>query len=435
MTFSTAALSTGLAQDEISLAPILYDSTPPKNPVESLRQQLLDVAALEADKPESNAVWERHPRFGYLPKLLESLDISPATQTLVFSKTSMQFRNITPRFPRALYFNDNTYIGSVRGSTMLEIAVTEPQLGTVFYTLNSSENGPVILRDRGECLSCHQNARTQRVPGLVVRSVYPDNTGQPIFRAGSFTTDHRSPFSERWGGWYVTGYHGAAPHMGNLVFDDAKLRQGEGEASGKPVALERTVDLDRYLAKSSDVVALMALQHQTQMHNALIAASFDGRRAEHSDGIMNRALERPTEYRSDSSKRRVVSYGERVVQHLLYHEEAEFPTGVNGDSEFRAHFSARARRDPQGRSLRDFDLEKRLFRYPCSYLIYSSEFDQLPDPVHDYVVNRLWRILNEKESEQDLDLATFENLSSVDRTAIREILKETKPQLFKGVKR
>ena len=48
---------------------------------------------------------------------------------------------------------------------------------------------------------------------------------------------------------------------------------------------------------------------------------------------------------------------------------------------FAEQFSARGPFDRNGRTLRQFDLKRRLFRHPCSYLIHSDAFDALPTPV------------------------------------------------------
>jgi hypothetical protein len=68
------------------------------------------------------------------------------------------------------------------------------------------------------------------------------------------------------------------------------------------------------------------------------------------------------------------------------------------------------------------DLNHRLLRYPCSYLIYSAEFNALPDLCRDFVYRRMWEVLSGTDKSDD-----FRNLSDSDRSAIREILAETKP--------
>ena len=93
---------------------------------------------------------------------------------------------------------------------------------------------------------------------------------------------------------------------------------------------------------------------------------------------------------------------------------------MKGTSDFAAEFAARGPFDSHGRSLRQFDLQRRLFRYPCSFLIYSDAFMAMPDGVK----SRVWKRLDEILSGADMS-AKFAHLSPEDRDAIREILLET----------
>jgi hypothetical protein len=112
------------------------------------------------------------------------------------------------------------------------------------------------------------------------------------------------------------------------------------------------------------------------------------------------------------------------VKYLLFRGEAPLTAKLQGTSSFADEFAARGLRDPQGRSLRDFDLQRRLFKYPCSYLIYSRPFDELPVEMKDFVLRRLWEVLSGADQSKD-----FAHLSDEDRSAIREILLATKPDL------
>jgi hypothetical protein len=96
---------------------------------------------------------------------------------------------------------------------------------------------------------------------------------------------------------------------------------------------------------------------------------------------------------------------------------------VVAESAFAREFAARGPFDSKHRSLREFDLNKRIFRYPCSYLVYSDAFDSLPAPAKSYVYRRLLEILSSRDDDD------FETLSAQDRRAILEILLETKPGL------
>jgi hypothetical protein len=109
------------------------------------------------------------------------------------------------------------------------------------------------------------------------------------------------------------------------------------------------------------------------------------------------------------------------------------PSKVEGTSGFAEKFSSEGPKDSQGRSLRQFDLQRRLMKYPCSYMIYSSAFDALPDDLKDATYARMWRILSGEERGK-----RYAGLALEDRRAIVEILRETKrrlPDYFQAVTR
>ncbi|MBR9803391.1 hypothetical protein GYB59_17635 [bacterium] len=407
--------STQAQLDEYNEPPISYETAEVDDAVAQLARKL-EAGEIELDY---NGEW------GYLEAVLDALDIPASSQTLVFSKTSLQRSRIAPRRPRAIYFNDDVYVGYCQNGDVLELAAADPQQGAIFYTLDqSSGKFPKFIRDRGHCLSCHASHRTQKVPGFVIRSVFPNESGTPEFGSGTFTTDHTSPFTERWGGWYVTGTHGDMRHMGNTFFNQAE-GDLEREAGANRTELSEFLDTDHYLTGHSDIVALMVLEHQTQMHNAFAWASYENRRAVHLDGIMNKALDRPDDHRSDSTGRRIASAGDNILKHLLFTNEFALTSPVQGTSSFTKDFAARGPFDSQGRSLRQFDLKTRMFKYPCSFLIYSRAFDALPQETKTYVTVRLHNILTGKDDSED-----FAHLTPADRQAILEILQETKPDLW-----
>ncbi len=136
---------------------------------------------------------------------------------------------ISPRVPRALYFNDKVFVGWVKGGDVVELASVDPRQGVIFYTLGQEQVATPRVVRRDECLQCHASGGLLGVPDVVVRSVYPDRTGMPLFQAGTFITDHRSPLKQRWGGYYVSGTHGSQTHMGNVVYEDSETsRAGNG---------------------------------------------------------------------------------------------------------------------------------------------------------------------------------------------------------------
>ena len=401
---------------DIERPPINYSSATPDNPVSRL-QDLLN---------SGNTVLTYEEDHGYLASILFQLGISPESQILVFSKTSFQPQKISPYRPRAVYFGDDVYVGWVQQGDVLEISTVDPQLGAVFYTLKQEvTKTPSFVRDRGQCITCHASSRTSNVPGHLVRSVYPAQSGQPRFDAGTFTTDYRSPLLERWGGWYVTGTHGKQRHMGNVIARDRENPENlDVEAGATVTDLRDLLNTSSYLSSHSDIVALMVLEHQIRMHNLITQASFESRSACHYDRIMNEALQRPLDQRSESTIRRIDAAVEELVDCLLFVDEYHLQDPVHGTSLFTEKFSARGPRDSQGRSLYQLDLSQRLMKYPCSYLIYSEPFAGMPAVTKQQVYQRLFDILSGTDTHNK-----YVHLTSADRQTILEILRDTKTDL------
>lgn len=413
---------TASAQVEFEREPILYHERERNDPIARLQKRI--------DAGETTLEFD--PEHGYLPAVLRELKVPESSQMLVFSKTSFQLRRISAARPRAVYFSDDVYVGWVQHGDVVEVSAVDPVLGGVFYTLaQEPSESPQFIRDKGQCLSCHASSRTQGVPGHLVRSVFAGKDGQPQFGSGTYTTDQRSPFENRWGGWYVTGTHGEMRHMGNATVA-SKLRPEEldREKGANITDLSPLLDISPYLAPTSDIVALMVLEHQTQMHNFITAAHYEAVSAAHYDGIMNRALKRPDDYQSDSARRRIAAAGDKLIRYLLMSDEFRLTAPVAGVSSFAEEFEKLGPRDSQGRTLRDLDLTQRLFKYPCSYLIYSTAFDALPEPVLEYVSQELSSILAAEPGEVGDE---FGHLSGHDRQNIAQILRETKPGFLKDV--
>lgn len=408
--------SHGLAQIEFDREPILYSSAPVDDPIARLQKRI--------DAGETTLEFDQ--KHGYLPAVLKELGVSPSSQTLVFSKTSFQLRFITPRTPRAVYFNDTAYVGWVQRGDVVELAGVDPRQGAIFYVLEQEQQEkPKFIRDTGNCLTCHASSRTHDVPGYLVRSVYPSSTGMPHFGAGGFRTNHASPLRERWGGWYVTGEHGDQRHMGNVVTDNKdRPEQLNVEAGANLTSLAGKFRTEPYLSAHSDIVALMVLEHQGDMHNLIARASYETRMASHQSQVMNEALGRPKETLSESAERRIASAAEQLVEYMLFVDEAPLEGQIEGTTSYAEEFAALGPTDSKGRSLRQFDLRKRLFKHPCSYLIYSEAFEALPAAVKDRVYRRLWEVLSGQDQSE-----RYARLSPEDRQAVLEILRETKPSL------
>lgn len=410
--------SSALRADDFDREPIHYSTSPSTDCISKLQQAV--------DKSVSTLKYDRS--LGYLPDVLEELKVSTKSQMLVFSKTSLQRQRIAPQTPRAIYFNDNVYVGYCQDGEVLEFSAVDPQLGMVFYTLDQQESSqPKFRRQTDSCLLCHGSSQTHSVPGNLVRSVYPDAGGFPILSSGSFRIDHTSPIEKRWGGWYVTGMHGSQKHLGNLIIRDKQEPEQIDNSSGQNLTdLSRLVDLSSYPSSHSDIVALMVLEHQAKGHNLLTQANFVTRQALHYERNLNRELNESPDHRWASTTSRIRSVGEPLVEYLLFSSEAPLTSPIQGTSGFSEAFSQMGPRDSRNRSLRDFDLQTRLFKYPCSYLVYSDSFRLLPHEVKQYVRNRFQEILTGKDQSK-----SFSHLSPPDRENILEILKATMPEEWK----
>ena len=395
-------------------APINYAKRTPNNA----------ASRLFADLEAGRKTLKFDEEFGYLPALLDALRVPRSSQTLVFSKTSLQRSRIAPETPRALYFNDDVYIGYCQQGEVVEISATDDELGTVFYTLDQRETHvPLWTRQTDNCLTCHASSSTNNVPGHLIRSVYSDVQGFPILSASSYRTDQTSPLEHRWGGWYVSGTHGAQKHLGNLVIRTHDEPEAVDNSAGQNVLdLSKLVDTERYLTPHSDLVALMVLEHQAPAHNLITHANFATRQALHYEAELNRELGEPAGKRWESTTSRIKSACEPLVEYLLFCDETPLTERIAGSSRFAEEFAAPGPRDKRGRSLRELDLTKRMFRYPCSYLIYSSSFAALPKEAKSYVYRRLHEILDGGDESPK-----FRHLTPGDRRAVREILRDTLP--------
>ncbi|MEO8368761.1 MAG: hypothetical protein ABI806_06150 [Candidatus Solibacter sp.] len=383
------------------------------------------VAGLQSQLREGKAKLDFKGQQGFLQAVLKALDVPVSSQVLVYSKTSFQAPRISPRAARALYFTDDVFIGWVPGGDVLEIASVDPRQGVIFYTMDQDPDLKPRVDRRDECLQCHASGGTLGVPGLVVRSVFVERSGMPVFNAGGFVTDHRSPLSQRWGGWYVTGTHGAQRHMGNVIVEDRDHPdQLDREKGANVTDLKYRLDTGNYLAPSSDLVALMVLEHQTRMTNLLTRVGWETRLALSDQKAMNQALKQPDDQISDSGRRRIDNAAEALLKYMLFSDEALLEAPVKGNSAFAEEFEARGPRDHANRSLRKFDLTRRMFRYPCSFLIYSEAFDGLPIMVRDRIYRRLWEVLSGADQTP-----AYARLTAADRKAIYEILLDTKRDL------
>ena len=361
-------------------------------------------------------------RSGYLRSALDALQIPVDSQLLVFSRASLQGRQISEQNPRALFFNDRVALGWVRDGDIIEVAAHDESAGVVFYTLEQRQDataGTPQFKRAFQCLGCHMAGDTLGVPGLLMFSTpRPDpSQGFSLPRA----VDHSDSLGRRFGGWFVTGSTGSTTHLGNGA---AAL---DGRASRELTSVTGLFDADGYRALSSDIVAHLVFTHQVGMTNLLTRAGWQARAAD--------PLLHPPFTSSPGEEERIAlmmkGVASEVVDYLLFIDEARLTDRVRGQSGFAERFSRLGPRDKRGRTLYDLDLDRRLLKYPCSYLIYSPAFDALPPGAKDPIYRRLWDVLSGQEQEARYQSA----LSRADRQAIVEILRDTKkdlPGYFQG---
>jgi hypothetical protein len=388
---------------------IAYSSGPVHNPIAELNGQLRD----------GEVHLEFEDQSGYLRSVLRALEIPIESQVAVFSQTSFQAPMITSANPRAIYFSDSTAAAWVRGAEVIEVATHDRQQGAVFYVLQQEPTEVPQFRRNDGCLSCHLSWETLGVPGFQVLSTAPLSPDPNAYATG-FVTDHRSPLGERWGGWYVTGTVGPVFHMGNVEVTDVEEPSPPGTLPPAHSSLEEVTDIEGYLSPHSDVVALMVLNHQVHMANLISRIGWEART------VLFRPAADDTAF-----DELILESAAEVVDYMLFVDEAKLAFPVSGSSGFAERFVSMGPQDPQGRSLRELDLGERLFRHPCSYMIYSEAFDALPDLAKDAVYQRMWEVLSGEETGEP-----YTRLSLVDRQAIVEILRATKadlPAYFRSV--
>jgi hypothetical protein len=337
------------------------------------------VASLSFDGPQ-----------GYLKSVLEKLRVPIESQILVFSKTGIQNAHTNPENPRALYFNDRTIVGYIPGAPILELASHDPTQGVIFQFIQQTGERVTFVRPDG-CLGCHRSGNSLMVPGILVRSNFTGIDGRVMPQLGNFVIDHRSPLEQRWGGWYVTGTHGSMRHMGNaFVTDMSNAAASISERTLNRSVLDARVDATAYPAPTSDIAALMVFDHQGRAMNLLTLLGWETRIAAAGGA-------------PDFSRGELREVLKETVDYLLFVDEAKLAAPVQGVSPFSRIFSQQGPRDRRGRSLRDLDLQTRLFKYRCSYMIYSPAFDALPGEAKREVLSRMRDAITDADTIAILD--------------------------------
>ncbi len=410
---------TGFSQfyNDYELEPHGYFSKDAKDPVTLLMKRVQRGEVL-IKEPNGKPLVER---------LLRELGLNKDTQVLVFSRTSLQRREVSYSNPRALYFNESVYLGWMPNGR-IEIASFDPELGPIFYFQRELDDAssPLLARTRS-CLGCHAGDATNFLPGSLGRSVYPDKSGRSLRSIDDYRrSGHHIPLHDRYGGWFVSGNHGAMRHMGNAIAS----REGgkitiDREQFANLEKLDRFFSTEAYPAPGSDIAALLVFDHQVTMHHRLVEAAYRARQS-----LFDSKLDPKETDVSKLSKGRstdeFLEGRDKVVDYLLFRDETPIPK-VSCDPAFRRAFSANRIADRRKRSLKDLRLDGRIFENRCSYMIYSPTFDQFPPMLKGAIYARIHEILTSPKAVEG-----FDYLGKEEKRRILEILDETKEDLPPG---
>ena len=379
---------------ELDAAPHNYWKRPLKDPFTKF------IGEVEAGRVKLDGSGE----LPYLISLLKALKIPVSSQMLVFSNTSLQLRLISPRNPRALFFNEDVYVGYIPGGR-IEIVSVDPEAGGIFYIFDIPRDGSAFRAERSDrCMNCHAKEETFYVPGLFVKSVVPIPTGGSLQAFRQKQSGHSIPFAERFGGWYVTGKHGIIEHWGNALGRNSP----DGGLQKLPLEPGKLFDYGRYPVAGSDVLPQLVHEHQVGFVNRALEATYKTRELFHKDGGKPSAA---TNAALDETAKNFVRY-------ILFADEVPLP-GVEGDSAFKSEFQ-KAATVIGGASLREFDLKTRMFRNRCSYMVHSGIFAGMPRDMKLRVYRQFALALSETQPAKD-----YAYIPTAEKRTIRAILKAT----------
>lgn len=348
---------------------------------------------------------DRSGELPFLRSLLEHFDIPVESQLQVFSTTSLQLRFISPRNPRAIYFNEDISIGFIPGGR-IEVISLDPQAGAIFHIFDIPRgNGPINFERSNRCMNCHGGTETRDIPGLLLKSSLPGPTGGTLRSFRDERHGHDIPFEERFAGWHVTGKHGIKNHQGNMIG-----KMWKGEFSSETFLPGDKSDLDKYPVPTSDILPHLLFEHQAGFTNRVLEATYLARFFDHENGG-NLTPEQGEQ---------LDELADGIARYTLFADEAPLPRGgIEGQPVYIEAFRENRRESSNGTSLKDFDLKTRLFRYRCSYMVYSPLFKEMPEAVRTRVIQRLTEALSDDPPGE------FQYLPPSERREIRKILSET----------
>lgn len=383
-------------------APHRYLEHTPDDRLARLRKQI-EAGGVKLDTSDDKA---------FLASLLKALDVPISSQLLVFSASSLQSEIINPRNPRALYFNEDVYVGYVPGGKV-EIIAMDPEMGAMFYIFERLRpQGPVPPITRSDkCFNCHAGNATKRVPGLIAESLLPMLSGASLETYRRDEQGHQIPLEKRFGGWHLTGEHHLKDSLANMMgrtsasrgFEKVKIEPGQMS------------DLKLHLLPTSDILPHLIHEHQIGFENRVFHAAYVMRQLM-ADGRGTLPL---------SAKPQVEELADELARYILFADEAKLPPeGISGDAEFIREFQRNKKPNEGGLSLKDFDLKTRIFKYRASYMLYTDSWQKLPPFLKERVYFKMAEGLREQNANP-----TYAHLLASEKQAIRTIIKRTVPNL------
>lgn len=340
-----------------------------------------------------------------LRSLLQALKIPVSSQLLLFSASSLQSEIINMRNPRALFFNEDTYVGFVPGG-VLEVASADPEVGPVFYVFDRMQpGGPFPRVQRGtKCFNCHGGTATKRLPGLIAESLLVSQAGSSLETYRRDEQGHQIPLENRFGGWHLTGKHHISGHKANVI---GFTRNGKSEKMD--VVPGQTWDTAKHLLSTSDILPHLVHEHQIGFENRLVRGIYIVRQLKHDrKGMLGNA-----------EQEEIDAWAQDFARYVLFADEAKFPReGIEGDPAYVRDFLEGRVTSKRGLSLKDLDLKTRLFKHRCSFMLYTDTWEHAPKEIKDRVYYRMAEALRDAQP-------SMPHLAAEERRVIREILKET----------
>ena len=368
---------------------------------------------IKADLESGSLFYDDRKPLGYLESLLGKLKISKHSQQLVFSTTSLQLSRISPRNPRAIYFNEDLYLGYVPGG-QIEVIGIDPEIGAIPYIFSPPAGKekswhPKAIRSR-RCMNCHANSDIGGVPGLLISSVIPGPGGGSIDAFRQTDTGHAIPYDLRFGGWHLTGNHTFPTSWANST--GVMSKSIVTKISNPPGTF---FNWNRYLVPESEVIANPVLEPQVGFVNRCLGATYRLR-----EFFLLEESKEPAKRTVRISQEAV-----RIVEYVLFSDEAPLPKPISYEnSAFAKDFQSKG--DP----LRQFNLKDRLMQRRCSYMIRSLSFQGLPEELKNAVFSKIKTVMTVPRSKLSSEFSYF---GETERKEINEALEIISPR-YAGLK-